>query len=182
MIRPLRREADSERRTSMDREQALVVQSRHQEFETALNRAVEMAGTIEAVYRVTAKAITIGTSGLDAELLLADSSEAHLKMAVAVGGDRRWARCDVVTPRDCPAIRRAQTLMFSSSETLDACPNLEGRERGPCSAVCVPVSVGGRSIGVLHAPATSPPHQPRPMPPTSKPLPPSPAHESACFG
>ncbi|MCU1392126.1 MAG: hypothetical protein JWM34_554 [Ilumatobacteraceae bacterium] len=151
VILPLRRDADSERRTSMDREQALVVQAKHQEFETALNRAVEMAGTIDAVYRVTAKAITIGTGGLDAELLLADSSDAHLKMAIAVGGEQRRARCEVVTPRDCPAIRRAQTLLFSSSETLDACPNLEGRERGPCSAICVPISVGGRSIGVLHA-------------------------------
>ena len=151
VIRPLRREADTERHKSMNRQEALVLQARRQEFQAALNRAVEMAGTIDDVYRVTAKAITIGSVGLDAELLLADSSEAHLKLAVAVGGDRRWARCDVATPRDCPAIRRAQTLLFPSSETLDACPHLEGRERGPCAAVCVPVSVGGRSIGVLHA-------------------------------
>jgi diguanylate cyclase (GGDEF)-like protein len=153
VIRPLRREADAEHGKSTLRQEALVIQARRQEFEAALNRAVEMAGTIDGVYRVTGRAITNGTPNLDAELLLADSSEAHLKLAVAAGGDGRRARCNVTTPRDCPAIRRAQTLLFQSSETLDACPHLEGRERGACSAVCVPVSVGGRSIGVLHAAA-----------------------------
>ena len=151
VIRPLRREADAERSISMQREQALRGDARRQEFAAALHQAVEMASTIEAVYRATAKAISVGTKDLDAELLLADSSEAHLKLAVAVGGDNRRARCGVTSPRDCPAVRRAQTLMFPSSEALDACPYLENRDTGPCSAVCVPVSVGGRSIGVLHA-------------------------------
>ena len=155
VIRPLRREADAQRSKSIEREQSLVVQARRQQFETALNRAVEMAGTIEDVYRVTAKAIATGTDAGDAELLLADSSEAHLKLAVAAGGNDRRSRCDVITPRDCPAIRRAQTLLFPSSEKLDACRHLEGRDSGPCAAVCVPVSVGGRSIGVLHV-ATDP--------------------------
>lgn len=159
VIRPLRREADTEQMISAQREEELVLGAHHQEFETALHRAVEMADTVDAVYRATAKAIAHGIKDLDAELLLADSSEAHLKLAVAVGGDERRARCDVTTPRDCPAIRRAQTLMFASSEALDACPHLENRDSGPCSAACVPVSVGGRTIGVLHAAAdlSSPP-------------------------
>ena len=154
VIRPLRHEADTERHKAMDRQEALVLQARRQEFEASLNRAVEMAGTTDDVYRVAANAVRVGTAGLDAELLLADSSEAHLKLVVAVGQDDRRARCAVATPRDCPAIRRAQTLHFASSETLDACPHLAGRALGPCAAVCVPVSVGGRSIGVLHT-ATS---------------------------
>ena len=153
VIRPLRREADAEREASARREAQLLLTAQRQEFESALHRAVEMAATEEAVYRATAKAIERGTRHPDAELLLADSSEAHLKRAVALGGDGRHARCFVITPRDCPAIRRAQTLTFSSSENLDACPHLESRDTGPCAAVCVPVSVGGRSIGVLHASA-----------------------------
>lgn len=155
VILPLRREADAERSKSRHREEALVVQARRQEFEASLNRAVEMAGTIDEVYLVTARAVEIGTTGLAADLLLADSSEAHLKLAVVTGTDSRQAQCGVTTPRQCPAIRRAQTMMFPSSELLDACPHLLGRDGGPCAAVCVPVSVGGRSIGVLHA-ATEP--------------------------
>jgi diguanylate cyclase (GGDEF)-like protein len=155
VIRPLRHEADAERRARDDREADLTGQAQRQEFESALHRAVEMADTEEAVYGVTAKAIAQGAGHVDAELLLADSSDAKLKRAVTVGGDGRHARCDVAAPRDCPAIRRAQTLTFSSSANLDACPHLENRESGPCAAVCVPMSVGGRSIGVLHA-ATDP--------------------------
>lgn len=150
VIRPLRREADGQRQISDDREDALLVEARRQEFNASLHRSMEMAGTEEAVHRTTAKAIRLGTGDLDAEVLLADSSDAHLKRAVAVGGDTRRARCDVVSPRDCPAIRRAQTLTFASSEDLEACPHLEGRDTGSCAAVCVPVSVGGKSIGVLH--------------------------------
>lgn len=153
VIRPLKREADDERLISVNREQALLVESKRQEFEASLHRAMEMAGTEDAVYSTTAKAIALGTVHLDAEVLLSDSSDAHLKRAVSVGGDQRHAKCGVLEPRDCPAIRRSQTLTFASSEDLEACPHLENRDTGPCSAVCVPVSVGGRSIGVLHAAA-----------------------------
>ena len=40
---------------------------------------------------------------------------------------------------------------FRDSEALDACPKLRGRPQGPCSAVCVPVSIMGRTVGVIHA-------------------------------
>ncbi len=80
----------------------------------------------------------------DAELLLADSSEAHLKRALTLIEDGP-AACGVVSPHDCPAVRRAQTLVFRNSEDLDACPHLQGRPTGPLSATCVPMSVGGAS-------------------------------------
>ncbi|MDQ1516521.1 MAG: hypothetical protein QOE80_2351 [Actinomycetota bacterium] len=151
VIGPLRREADGERTVTADREERLRVEAERQEFEARLHRSLEMAATEEAAYRATAKALTVGVADLDAEVLLADSSDAHLKRAVAVGGDESRAACDVASPRDCPAIRRSQTLQFASSEALDACPHLENRPGGVCGATCVPVSVGGRSIGVLHA-------------------------------
>jgi diguanylate cyclase (GGDEF)-like protein len=40
---------------------------------------------------------------------------------------------------------------FTDSEKLDACPKLRGRTQGSCSAVCVPVSIMGRTVGVIHA-------------------------------
>jgi diguanylate cyclase (GGDEF)-like protein len=43
---------------------------------------------------------------------------------------------------------------------LDACPYLRGRGPGKVAAVCVPVSMIGRSIGVLHAVAASGSHPP----------------------
>jgi diguanylate cyclase (GGDEF)-like protein len=40
---------------------------------------------------------------------------------------------------------------FPNSEDLDACPKLRGRPAGPISAVCIPVSIMGRTVGVIHA-------------------------------
>jgi diguanylate cyclase (GGDEF)-like protein len=38
-------------------------------------------------------------------------------------------------------------MMFPSSTALDACPHLRGRG---CSALCVPVSISGKAMGVFH--------------------------------
>ena len=69
--------------------------------------------------------------------------------------------CDVVSPIDCPATRRGHTLVFPSSHALNACPHLAGRPSGELSAACVPVSITGRSSGVVHAigPDGTPPNQ-----------------------
>jgi diguanylate cyclase (GGDEF)-like protein len=48
------------------------------------------------------------------------------------------------------AVRRGSAVVFDSSERLNACPHLRDRPVGACSAVCVPVSFMGRSLGVLH--------------------------------
>ena len=62
--------------------------------------------------------------------------------------------CGVDSPDHCPAARRAQTQRFADSEALDACPKLRGRAQGRCSAVCVPMSIMGRTVGVIHTTGT----------------------------
>jgi diguanylate cyclase (GGDEF)-like protein len=47
-------------------------------------------------------------------------------------------------------VRRGNPVVFEDSEALNACPRLRGRPCGPISAVCVPLSFMGRSLGVLH--------------------------------
>ena len=47
--------------------------------------------------------------------------------------------------------RRAQTQVFADSDHLDACPKLRNRPQGRLSAICVPVSIMGRTVGVIHA-------------------------------
>lgn len=127
-------------------------EARRRTFDRQLHTALEMAETETGSYLVVARASQgIGLQG-HLQLLLADSSQAHLKLAVdeaesAVPG------CAVGAPFQCPAIRRGQTLTFPSSTELDACPQLSRRvEPGqpPLAAVCVPLNVVGRSIGVLH--------------------------------
>ena len=159
-ILPLRKLFDAERQATAARELQLRHEGRRQDFESRLHRAFEMAETEEAANDVVRRAVTVVLPGAPTELLLADSSDAHLKCAVETGPeDNVGPRCGVATPHGCPAIRRGQTLTFSSSEELDSCPHLRGRDYGACSAVCIPLNVAGRSVGVLHTvgPVNSPP-------------------------
>jgi diguanylate cyclase (GGDEF)-like protein len=129
-------------------------QHRAQDFDSRLQTALQMAGTESAGYDVVSRALDLTAVGGRSQLMLADSSEAHLKTAVDHGGNQ-VAGCSVVGPFDCPAIRSAQTSRFDSEETLDACPWLINRtpvdaEPQTLGAVCIPLTVIGRAIGVLH--------------------------------
>jgi diguanylate cyclase (GGDEF)-like protein len=159
VLAPLRRDAAKERSATRRREEQLQAEAERQEFDARVHRAMEMAGTEDLAHLAVARALERGTGRLAAELLLADSSEAHLKRVAHAAPDGSAPGCPVTTPGGCPAIRQSQTLVFPSGEEIDACPHLAGRPEGDRSASCVPVSVGGRSIGVLHATAapTEPP-------------------------
>ena len=85
------------------------------------------------------------------ELLLADNSHAHLLRMASASPTGAPPNCCVDSPDHCPAARRAQVQRFPDSEELDACPKLRNRPEGAVSAVCVPVSIMGRSVGVIHA-------------------------------
>ena len=61
--------------------------------------------------------------------------------------------CPVDSPDACVAARSGQTEIFPDSEDLDVCPRLRGRPSGACVAVCVPVAIMGRSVGVVHVTA-----------------------------
>jgi diguanylate cyclase (GGDEF)-like protein len=119
------------------------------EFESRLSRALEMSDGEDDAFDVIGRAMRAAVPDAPAELLLADNSHAHLARVVVVGDDAPG--CPVDSPDSCVACRRAQTQVFHDSESLDACPMLRGRERGRCSGVCVPVSIMGRTVGVVHA-------------------------------
>ena len=85
------------------------------------------------------------------ELLLADNSHAHLSRMATSSPTGEPPNCSVDSPDQCPAARRAQVQRFSDSEALDACPKLRARPQGRCAAICVPVSIMGRTVGVIHA-------------------------------
>ena len=120
-------------------------------FRRSFQEALEMADTEDEALEVAGRALGQACSEVPAELLLADSSEAHLHRALIAGPDPAGPGCPVDVPRGCAAVRRGQTTVFPSSEAVGACPKLRDRPGGPCSAVCTPVTVLGRTIGVLHA-------------------------------
>jgi diguanylate cyclase (GGDEF)-like protein len=127
------------------------LQARHQELETRLANALEMAEGEPEVIDAIERSCAASLPGHPVELLLADNSHAHLvRVATASPGGTAPA-CPVASPDQCPAARRARVQRFPNSEDLDACPKLRGRASGTLSAVCVPVTIMGHAVGVIHA-------------------------------
>lgn len=130
------------------RELRLEDERRQRDFQSQVVDALEMAEREDSVLRVVERTLATVVPGRMAELLLADNSQAHLSQS-AVAGPTDVQGCEVSTPNECPAARRARVHRFEDSAAVNACPMLAERP-GRCGAVCVPVSVMGRTVGVIH--------------------------------
>jgi diguanylate cyclase (GGDEF)-like protein len=133
----------------------LAADAERDSFAGQLTEAFEMADTEPDAHRVVERAMTAVAPDRPMELLLADSSKAHLERCAAHPAAGAPG-CSVESPFACVAVRRGNPVIFENSEALNACPKLRGRAAGACSAVCVPVTFMGRALGVLH---TSGPEQ-----------------------
>ena len=101
-------------------------------------------------YTLVQHAIERSSPTLSSELLVADSSRAHFRQVITTGAEG-GPGCPVMSPNDCPATDRGQTQTWPSSSAIDTCPYLRDRVTGSCSAVCVPVSIAGQAVAVVHA-------------------------------
>jgi diguanylate cyclase (GGDEF)-like protein len=146
MSRTLRIQRQAADRMNVEREE----QNRHQSFEARLSRGLEMMQDEPSTLRMVEEAIAAVAPSVSAEILLADSSRAHLQQAASTAPSGKQG-CMVARPSDCPAVRRGHRLNFRSSVPFDVCPHLKGRSGGNCSAVCIPLSIMGQAVGVLHA-------------------------------
>jgi diguanylate cyclase (GGDEF)-like protein len=118
-------------------------------FSNQLVEALEMADSEAEADRVIARAMGAISEVHPMELLLADSSRAHLERA-CVHPKTGSPNCGVESPYSCIAVRRGHPQIFPDAEALNACPKLLGRMGGSISAACVPVNFMGRALGVLH--------------------------------
>ena len=118
-------------------------------FSNQLVEALEMADSEAEADKVIARAMTAISDVHPMELLLADSSRAHLERA-CVHPKNGSPNCSVESPYSCIAVRRGHPQIFPDAEALNACPKLLGRMGGALSAACVPVNFMGRALGVLH--------------------------------
>jgi diguanylate cyclase (GGDEF)-like protein len=144
-------------RTVRRRERVQLDESRRNDLETGLQQALEMARTEDDCYTLVQHALQQSSATLSSEVLVADSSRAHFHQVTSTGPDG-GPGCPVMSPDDCPATNRGQTQTWTTSAALNTCPHLRNRDTGPCAAVCVPVSIAGKTIGVVHA--TGPDHHP----------------------
>jgi len=127
------------------------VQVKRQRFESRLANALDMAEGEPEVIEVIERSFAAVLPSAPVELLLADNSHAHLRRMASASPTGAPPGCGVDSPEHCPAARRAQVQRFRDSDELDACPKLRNRPEGRLSALCVPVSIMGRTVGVIHA-------------------------------
>ena len=134
--------------------------SEQQVLQSRMHSAFEMALTEDAALATTGRALREELPDWRAEVLLADSSAAHVQRATCTHPDAEEPSCAVTTPMDCPAIRRGSSLVFDDPTAYDTCPQLRGRDLEGGAALCTPLKVMGKSVGILHAiaPYTPSPH------------------------
>ncbi len=139
-----------------------LAEARRNELESGLQRALELVRTEPACCTLMQHAIERSSPELPCEFLVADSSRAHFQQVITTDPEG-GPGCPVMSPDDCPATSRGQTQTWPSSTAIDTCPHLRDRDTGDCSAVCVPVSIAGKTVGVLHAtgPDQTPPDSTR---------------------
>lgn len=125
-----------------------IAEAKLQAFGRELSTALEMADDEEGLLDVVARATTHLGEDAPTEVLLADSTQAHVQVGT-VHPEAGGPGCGVETPWQCVAIRRGRTATFRSSESLDACPRLRGRGSA-CAAVCMPLTFMGETMGVVH--------------------------------
>ena len=144
--RPALKVTQAQRRQLAVQQQVLTGQAEQHTFTAGLQDGFDMAETEADAHAIVARVLPHLHHG-PAELLLADSSRAHLGLvAVSAAGA---PGCSVRTPAQCPAVRRGHSTVFTDSDAVSACPRLA--ERGPGQgALCVPVMILGAPMGVLH--------------------------------
>lgn len=152
--------AELRRRATEDRQRLAQVRRRAEwgDQSRRIFEALELAEDEPASYEVLARALAVIGGTRPVELLLAERGSTALH-PVAVNPQAPAPGCPVDLTGACVALRRGQVAVFDSSESINACPKLRDRPSGPCAAACVPVTVAGRPVGVVHmtAPDGAPP-------------------------
>jgi diguanylate cyclase (GGDEF)-like protein len=130
-----------------DHERSRVLHLQH--TDQRVTAALDLARNESDILSATRDILTAEFHG-HVELLLGDSSRTHLRQALSTDVTRQLPGCGVASPGDCPAIRRGSSLAFDDAKSYAACPHLRSRDVGGSSALCVPVSLMGQTVGVLH--------------------------------
>ena len=124
-------------------------------FDARLARAVEATTTESEVVDLVARALNEIAPAQPGQLLLVDAATSdELGCAASTPNVVEGAGCSVSTLRGCRAVQHGHTETFDSSEAIDACTHLRGRSCGEIASVCVPLTVAGRNVGVLHVIST----------------------------
>ncbi|MCZ7529113.1 MAG: sensor domain-containing diguanylate cyclase [Acidimicrobiia bacterium] len=150
IVRPYEVRMIERRRRAAREERLYRIGASRREFETNLGIALEMTETEEDALELAERALRTAAPDTWAEVLAADKGTEDLRRVAVCSVDGEPPMCSVESPDRCPAARNSRTLTFSDSDSIDACPRLADRPQGRCSATCVPLSIMGQTVGVVH--------------------------------
>lgn len=145
---PLRFFLRRQQRQAALREQLLVDEAKLREFSVRVARGFDLADDEAAAFALARQANARLFPGDRVDVMIADSSRAHLSLQTSYAPDGSPSGCQVLMPNSCPALRTGHTMHFPNNARLDTCSWLVERE--PCGAVCAPISVMGATVGVIH--------------------------------
>jgi diguanylate cyclase (GGDEF)-like protein len=147
--------AELRRRAAEDRQRLAALRRRAEwgERSRRIFEALDLAEDEASTYEVLDRALAVVGGERRVELLLSERGSTRLQQ-VAANPNAAAPGCPVDITGSCVALRRGQVSVFDSSESINACPKLRDRPDGPCSAACVPVTIAGRPVGVLHMTST----------------------------
>jgi diguanylate cyclase (GGDEF)-like protein len=147
-----RREGDQRAATLIALAEEHAADEARRALDTEFDRALDMLDTEAAVLDMTRAALKRLEPRSEFELHLVDPTKPELVLAMStVDPPAVEARTHPWSPWDSLAARQGVTITYDTTDRLDVCPHLRSRIDGPSSAVCVPLIVMGRILGVLYA-------------------------------
>lgn len=123
----------------------------YRDFDRRVQRAYQLVEAESEIMTLTSDVLKHAMDGhLNAELIMADSSRTKMKRVSSANSAPDWRGCPVPTLAECPTVLTNSRMVFASNGSFEACRHFRGESGQPCSASCVPVSVMGRTVGVIH--------------------------------
>jgi diguanylate cyclase (GGDEF)-like protein len=123
----------------------------HRDFSRRMQRAFQLVESEPDVLELAADVIDHAVGGdVKAELMLSKSGQKEIKRLASGATDDDWKGCPVPAMENCPTVQSNSRMLFPSNSAFEACRYLKQHNGGACSAACVPLSVMGRTVGVIH--------------------------------
>lgn len=137
-------------RIATDRD-TLAAQLRGQAVDLRVARELEETASEEEALSIVTRAVADVATGTAAEALLeVDGGDEHLRVAARSRGFEPQLGCAVEQPASCRAIFDGRAASYRPGEEAGHCPHRPAPDDIDRACACVPVTVAGRNIGVVH--------------------------------
>ncbi len=152
MITVARLSSENARRTRDQLRSEIDTLHERRRFEAELDRAFDLHDREEDVLSIARAALERLDPERLIEIHLVDPAKPLLNLVTTTFSNvARPEQTRTWSPWESVAVRQGQSVIYDTTDRLDVCQHLQSRITETCSAVCIPLSVQGRMLGVLYA-------------------------------